>query len=80
MGGDEFLVILPGTDTEEAAAISERLTNHMLRINSPLERPVTASIGFASISEANSVKQLVELADQRTYLVKAEKKNHIREQ
>jgi len=79
-GGDEFLVILPGTDTEEAAAISERLTNHMLRINSPLERPVTASIGFASISEANSVKQLVELADQRTYLVKAEKKNRVMEQ
>jgi len=73
-------VILPGTDTEEAAAISVRLTNHMHRINCSLERPVTANIGFASISEANSGKQLVELADQRTYLVKAEKKNRVMEQ
>jgi len=79
-GGDEFLVILPGTDTEEATVICERLTNQMLRIKSPLEKPVTASIGFASISEANSVKQLVELADQRAYLVKAERKNRVREQ
>jgi len=52
----------------------------MLRIKSPLEKPVTASIGFASISEANSVQQLVELADQRAYLVKAERKNRVREQ
>jgi len=34
-GGDEFLVILPGTDTEEATVICERLTNQMLRIKSP---------------------------------------------
>lgn len=79
-GGDEFLVILPGTDIEEAAAIAERLAAQMTHRNTTLGRPVTASIGFASISEANSVQQLVELADQRTYLVKAEKKNHIREQ
>jgi len=79
-GGDEFLVILPGTDIEEAAAIAERLAAQMTHRNTTLGRPVTASIGVASISEANSVEQLVELADQRTYLAKAEKKNHIREQ
>ena len=79
-GGDEFLVILPGTDIEEAAAIVERLTTQMTHRNTTLGRPVTASIGFASISEANSVQQLVELADQRAYLVKAERKNRVMEQ
>jgi len=79
-GGDEFLVILPGTDIEEAAAIAERLAAQMTHRNTTLGRPVTASIGVASISEANSVEQLVELADQRTYLVKAEKKNRVMEQ
>jgi len=51
-GGDEFLVILPGTDIEEAAAIAERLAAQMTHRNTTLGRPVTASIGVASISEA----------------------------
>jgi len=79
-GGDEFLVILPGTDEEEAAAISRRLRDQISSCITSLGKPVTASIGASSVSEVNSLEQLVDLADQRTYLAKTRKKNHIREQ
>lgn len=79
-GGDEFLVILPDTDEEEAATISRRLSNQISSCITSLGKPVTASIGASSVSEVNSVEQLVDLADQRTYLAKTRKKNHIMEQ
>jgi len=79
-GGDEFLVILPDTDEQEAASISRRLSSQIQSCITSLGKPVTASIGASSVSEVNSVQQLVDLADQRTYLAKTRKKNHIMEQ
>ncbi len=70
-GGEEFLLIMPGTGLEQARTAIERL-----RLSGFGERPeggpVTASIGIAE-RRADNVgdwKRLVELADQRMYAAK----------
>lgn len=77
-GGDEFLVVLPDTDSSEANIIAQRISNQMLNTMSSIGRPVTASIGFACSSETNSLEEMVNLADQRSYMQKAQKGDRIR--
>lgn len=77
-GGDEFVVLLPETSTEEAHQIARRL--HQLFRNftpdtpEPLNPPITLSIGVATYPEDGIEPQhLIKVADQRMY---EEKKNN----
>lgn len=63
-GGEEFLVLLPGTDPEEAAEVVERL-----RERTPMGR--TCSAGLASWDFAESADDLLGRADAALYLAKA---------
>lgn len=72
-GGEEFLVVMPETETRAAAACCERL-RRMIR-----EEPwdgvapgltVTTSVGVASADDANNLRMLTEVADQRLYEAK----------
>ena len=77
-GGEEFLVIMPNTDLEQArvAMIRARELGFGQR---PDGTPITASIGIAerSIDEANDWKDLVEKADQRMYRAKQSGRDRI---
>jgi diguanylate cyclase (GGDEF)-like protein/PAS domain S-box-containing protein len=63
-GGEEFLVLLPGTDTDQAAEIIERL-----RKNTPMEQ--TCSAGLAGWDHVESIDDLLRRADEALYLAKA---------
>lgn len=70
-GGEEFLLIMPGTGLEQARTAIERLRTSGFG-ERPEGGPVTASIGIAE-RRADNVgdwKRLVELADQRMYAAK----------
>ena len=47
-GGDEFLILLPGTTAADAAAIADQLRSRLLKTQiTPLGSPIGASLGVA---------------------------------
>lgn len=70
-GGEEFLLIMPGTDPAQAQAILLRLRSLGFGMR-PDHTPLTASIGVAerSADQVTDWKTLVDLADQRMYQAK----------
>ncbi|WP_018963873.1 GGDEF domain-containing protein [Coprothermobacter platensis] len=78
-GGDEFLVVLPDTEISEAMEIAKRISSQLKLKNSAIGRPITVSVGYAASSEVSSPEELLNLADRRVYILKAEKAKRIRE-
>ena len=66
MGGDEFLVVLPGADEAATAAVAERF-----RTSAGTERLVSFSLGWASRNEREALERTIGRADQRMITVKA---------
>lgn len=71
-GGEEFIIILPTADFNEANDVVKRLMQAGLG-ESPDKKPVTASIGVAEFQEdtLKDWKVQVELADKRMYEAKS---------
>jgi diguanylate cyclase (GGDEF)-like protein len=68
-GGDEFFIILPETDAQQAYAIAERMKNG---IKSASEGRITLSIGLLEITPRSLLKpdELVQCADKAMYTAK----------
>ena len=62
-GGDEFILILPNTHTEDATAILERIRERVAREL----RGTTVSFGVSSSAQAPSVRALLADADRALY-------------
>lgn len=77
-GGEEFVLILPNTDRNNAIDVIERLRKHGLGIR-PDGQPMTASFGIAEYlhDEAETWRDLLEIADQRMYAAKHLGKNRL---
>ena len=78
-GGDEFVIILPGTPVQEASKLLVRLQQHFR--NKPMrygERGITVSISFgvASMADPNATdpESLLREADAMLYNIKKDKK------
>jgi diguanylate cyclase (GGDEF)-like protein len=81
-GGDEFCVILPQTDQEQAVAVANRIARAMsasaLHIDSNIEVSITASFGIATYpTHAMSKEGLIRQADAAMYRVKSSTKNAV---
>ena len=71
MGGEEFALLLPDTDGEEARAIAERARAAVASVVVP-GRPLTASAGIASHAGAHAaLERLLAHADRALYRAKA---------
>jgi len=82
-GGDEFVVILPEADFEQAALVAERMrekiARHLFTGGRNLRLRLTASFGVASFPQhAQSPQQLIANADAAMYEAKAARKNCVR--
>jgi diguanylate cyclase (GGDEF)-like protein len=81
-GGDEFCVILPNTDPEQAVMVANRISRAMssspLVIDANLEVSITASFGIATYpTHAMSKENLIRQADAAMYRVKSTTKNAV---
>ena len=78
-GGEEFVVLLPSTDTPEAMAVAERIRKAVQ--SSPLElpkQPITLSIGVATYQPGMTAEMLLKAADKEVYAAKANGRNQVR--
>jgi diguanylate cyclase (GGDEF)-like protein len=78
-GGDEFVVILPNTGADEARATADKLTigvEHAAAMGASEEKVrLGISIGIAACpDDSRSLGELLQIADNRLYEVKAQRK------
>lgn len=78
-GGEEFLVVLPGCDTENAKARAEqiRLTVSGTNVTPSLPRLVTVSMGVCATCEAVDPDRLLQAADEALYRAKRAGRNRV---
>ncbi|WP_312810762.1 GGDEF domain-containing protein [Sedimentibacter sp.] len=78
-GGEEFAILLPGTDGKNAEEVAERLrsTIENSHVYTDIKIKYTISIGFLSIlpDEGTDIDMLYKLCDQALYLAKSQGKN-----
>jgi diguanylate cyclase (GGDEF)-like protein len=79
-GGDEFCVILPGTGTDAAAAIAERLRASVAAARAD-DAGITISVGYAALTgeEFATHEALFDAADAALYSAKEAGRNRIAE-
>ncbi len=82
LGGDEFGVLLPGTDYERALLVAERVRSALdarLRPDRSDLPSVTVSVGIASFPEEDVTEgeQLLKLADEAMYLAKKQGRDRV---
>ncbi|HEY6136236.1 MAG TPA: GGDEF domain-containing protein [Thermoanaerobaculia bacterium] len=81
-GGDEFCIILPQTDQEQAVAVANRVRKSIIgapfRLDPDIEVSITASFGIATYPTHGIAKDdLVRQADLAMYRVKSTTKNAV---
>lgn len=79
-GGEEFAVILPDTDADNARVLAERIHKEVARVSRRLQlgqRPITVSIGIGSTSQQRIAHQrtLIDEADRALYMAKEKGRN-----
>lgn len=65
-GGDEFALLLPDTDTEEASLVAERVRTSMAA-TTVAERPLGVSVGVATTTTTTTAEALLAVADAQLY-------------
>ena len=78
-GGEEFLLLLPNTDSAGAAHLAEKARTAISEITlAALNGPLTASFGVASLpSDSGDAQGLIRQADLALYRAKAQGRNRV---
>jgi diguanylate cyclase (GGDEF)-like protein len=80
-GGEEFALVLPGTDAADGVAVAERARRAFERrgIHTPRGTfvPITASFGVAAVPVGVGIDELVASADEALYRAKHAGKNRV---
>lgn len=76
-GGEEFLVILPSTDLDQAGAVAEKVRGRVADLKLPTVGKVTVSLGVAEYQAGDTEQQLVARADIALYAAKEGGRNRV---
>ncbi len=80
-GGDEFVLIMPGSGSQSAQAVADRICSimaqHPVAIGPAQEITVTVSIGVATWNHEESAEALERRADEAMYAVKQRGRNGV---
>lgn len=76
-GGEEFLILLPDTNTQSATTLAEHIRKLTETHSFNIINKLTISIGVASIKEDETIDQLLKRADDALYDAKNNGRNRI---
>ncbi len=79
-GGEEFVVLLPGTKKEDAFIVASRILRAVSDFNyTGIDQQITVSIGIANVPELkiNSAEKLIDASDIALYKAKNKGRNRI---
>ena len=78
-GGEEFVVLLPGTDREQAAILAENLRKAVASIRiADVDRAITASFGVAALpDDSTDPDGLLRCADRALYTAKSRGRDRV---
>ncbi len=75
IGGDEFVILLPETDSPTAAQIQERIKTSLIEHNKVSQhKPISFSMGAATAHKIEQLDKSIHLADKNMYSEKKAKK------
>ena len=77
MGGEEFLILLPKTDSREAFYMAEKIREALETKVHPVAGICTASFGVAEMVPGESYSDLYRRADEALYLAKESGRNRV---
>lgn len=69
-GGEEFILLLPQTELNEAKEVAEKIRQYIAEIKTDRSFQVTASCGISQLHEAEELLPLVKRADEALYRAK----------
>jgi diguanylate cyclase (GGDEF)-like protein len=79
LGGEEFIVLCPDTNLEQAHTLAEALWQSLLREEMPGVGVITASFGCASWREGETADALLRRVDSAVYAAKQGGRNQVRD-
>jgi len=75
-GGEEFVVLAPGADPDTGRALAEKLRLRIEEADSPIQLPVTVSLGAAAFPlHGDRAEEVLRRADEALYRAKSEGRN-----
>jgi diguanylate cyclase (GGDEF)-like protein len=76
-GGEEFLILLPSTQLEEAGPFAERIRQDVEHEQFPGAGSITISLGVAQLREGDSTDTLLKRVDHALYQAKQDGRNRV---
>ncbi len=76
-GGEEFVILLPGTDGREALIVAEKLRRSVQNLGLGTKMRITASFGVAEVRDGDDEVRLMLKADKALYSAKRNGKNRV---
>ncbi|MCP3798748.1 GGDEF domain-containing protein [Allokutzneria sp. A3M-2-11 16] len=76
-GGDEFVVVLPGVNTEQARAALERAVQAVAGLPRPVGHGVTLSAGLTRLRAEEPAEETLRRADATMYVAKHQGGNRV---
>jgi diguanylate cyclase (GGDEF)-like protein len=76
-GGEEFIVLLPETNLDNAVKIAERLREDVKNYNFSVDRQITISLGVAEYKKDETVREVIKRADKYLYQAKSEGRDKV---
>jgi diguanylate cyclase (GGDEF)-like protein/hemerythrin-like metal-binding protein/PAS domain S-box-containing protein len=77
LGGEEFVVLLPETDSEGARAVAEKLRQVIASNEFPIVNRITASFGVAELRKDESFRNWYKRVDDAMYKAKESGRNQV---
>ncbi|QKE62648.1 GGDEF domain-containing protein [Aquipseudomonas campi] len=76
-GGEEFLILMPHTDRQQAEQLAEKLRERVAKASLLVQQPISASFGIAQLVPGELLRDLVRNADAALYRAKQLGRNRV---
>jgi len=77
-GGEEFVILLPTVNIQNAFTIAQKLRTNIEKLNIELVGHITASFGISNVKEGDTMQSVIDRADKALYLAKNSGRNCVK--